>query len=225
MDPCSPAASSNSDSKKVPFYITRKQALRALGVGPTAIRVWETDLDDPIIRYKKGREVYYEIQELFKWYHRKLVKAEGSAGRPIGSIAGEEQPEQPKQKKGINEEKTRLTSAQAEAVELKNKVSRRELAPIQLLEDALADLGAQISSILSSIPSRLRKKYSWLKASQLDEIEAEIIKAQNAASECRLDLPERPPELADVTTHQSANSDAIIGLEGSASDQGIGLGQ
>jgi len=105
----------------------------------------------------------------------------------------------PEKKANANEQKARLTKAQADAQELKNEVARGELAPIQVLEAALSDIVAKITPALGSLPSKLRKKYSWLKSTQLDMIQSEIVEALNDAADVRLALPEKPAELDDTS--------------------------
>lgn len=223
LPPSESGPTSPDDYKKVPAYIDRKQCLRALGASEMALRNWETRPDDPLPRYKNGRKIYYEIQELFTWYYRfKLAKEFGPGGVDGLERHSPNAPKKPPPKNaGVNAEKQRLVKAQADAQEIKNELARAELAPIQLLEDCLSDLSGQISSILGSITSKLRKKYSWLKSSQIDEIDREIIKAQNAASECTLKLSERPEELADPAEDQSAHFETIVGLESPTPDQRI----
>lgn len=83
-------------------------------------------------------------------------------------------------------EQARKTRAEADAQEMKNAVTRRELAPVELLEWALASIAEQVNSILDSIPLKLKKRVPHLKASELAIAKREIIKAQNAASKSQL---------------------------------------
>lgn len=209
-----------NDYRKVPAYIDRRTCLRALNASENALRNWETRPDDPLPRYKTkgGKKVFYEINELFEWHYRNRLHKEFGKGGPAQlEVSPGNRPKSLKdpvaKPKNTNEAKIRLDVAKAEAQEIKNEVTRGALAPIQLLEDALSDLGAQLSAILGAIPSKLKKKYSWLKAAQLNDVESEIAEALNASSDCRLKLPERPIELEDYSNDQSTNSEATSSTE------------
>ena len=83
-------------------------------------------------------------------------------------------------------EYARKLRADADAQEMKNAVTRRQLAPVELLEWALANIAEQVNSVLDSIPIKLKKRVPHLKASELEVAKREIIKAQNAASKSQL---------------------------------------
>lgn len=216
-----------NDYRNIPAYVDRRTCIRILGISENALNNWETRPDNPLPRYKPGKKVYYEAKELFEWYHNHRMEKEFGKGGPANMQR--HQPNRPKQNllsdqkppSTANAAKIRLDEAKAEAQEIKNEVTRGELAPILILETALADICAQMASILGAIPSRLRKKYKWLKASQIDEISSEIVKAQNAASECNLNLPDRPSELEDAPNDSETSFEALVGLESPPPDQRI----
>lgn len=202
-----PAAPSLDECKHAPAYVGRKACLRALMVSESGLRNFEARSKDPLPRIKANTaqgEIVYEIRDLFEWYYRHRVRKDfGEDAKPGDGSGGT---------KSNNDQKNRLLRAQADAQEIKNAVARGELAPIQLLEDALSNLCGQISSILGAIPNKLRKRYSWLKASQLDEIANEIAKVQNAASEVRLSEPvEDSGESVDNTDDQPPDSSFPLG--------------
>jgi len=73
---------------------------------------------------------------------------------------------------------------------LKNAVLKREHAPIAMLEWIVGQLGAQVSSILESIPVKVMRRCPHLKKAELQIITEEIVKCQNIASEVHVDLDE-----------------------------------
>lgn len=87
-------------------------------------------------------------------------------------------------------ERTRLTMAQAEGQEIKNKVSKRELAPYLLLELCLSKVSEEIGAILDALVPKIKIKAPHLKVIELENIKREIIKAKNTASRVQLDFDE-----------------------------------
>jgi len=83
-------------------------------------------------------------------------------------------------------QRTRLTKEQADQLEMKNAVMRREQAPVELLQWALDELSQRVSAILGAIPSKVKKRVPSLTAGEMTNITREIIKAQNAASKAEL---------------------------------------
>ncbi len=88
----------------------------------------------------------------------------------------------------INQERARLTKAQADAQVLKNQITEKETAPMVILEAALTNVCIQIKSVLESIPLKVKQRVPSLNSMEIEIIAKEIIKAQNAASDIRLDL-------------------------------------
>ena len=83
-------------------------------------------------------------------------------------------------------ERTRKEKELADKLEMENAVRRNELAPIKLLTDSLQLVAGQIRSILGSIPSQCRKRLPHLTAREIEIIQKEVVKAQNAASKIQL---------------------------------------
>jgi len=88
----------------------------------------------------------------------------------------------------LQKERARLAKAQADAQELKNKISEKETAPMVILEAALTNVCIQIKSVLESIPLKVKQRVPSLTSMEIEIIAKEIIKAQNAASDIRLDF-------------------------------------
>ncbi len=84
-------------------------------------------------------------------------------------------------------EKARLDKLRADEIEHRLQLAKSEVAPIAILEDALLRISEQICSILDSLPLRIKKRVPKLTAREIENIRREIVKAQNAASESKLD--------------------------------------
>lgn len=79
-------------------------------------------------------------------------------------------------------ERARLAKEQADRLELQNAQTRKELAPVVLIEQVLAKAGTRVAGILDSIPGMIRRRSPSLSSSDLDCIAAEIVKARNLAA-------------------------------------------
>lgn len=79
-------------------------------------------------------------------------------------------------------ERARLASEQADKVAMQNAVTRRELAPVHVIEDVLTRAGSKVAGILESIPGAIRRRVPSLKAGEIELIEREIAKARNIAA-------------------------------------------
>ena len=159
-------------SDKEAFWLNKTQMSKALGISTQAFDKWGVD---PV--GKVGRETFFLVANLVDnrlEYHN------------------QKHPTRKFDPKEFVAQRTRLTKAQADAQEMKNAVMRRELAPVELLEMALATMSAQVSSILQSIPARVKKRVPSLTATQLGHISREITKAQNAASKAELPWDDVP---------------------------------
>lgn len=95
----------------------------------------------------------------------------------------------------LAEERAGLAKAQRERVEMQNAVTRRELAPVILIEEVLAKAGSKVAGILDAIPGMVKRRVSSLPADVLDMISGEVARARNIAAALRLDdiLDDAPP--------------------------------
>ena len=92
-------------------------------------------------------------------------------------------------------ERAGLAKAQRERIEMQNAVTRRELAPVVLIEEVLAKAGSRVAGILDAIPGMIKRHVSTLTSVDLDLIAAEVAKARNIAAAIRLDdLVDEDPE-------------------------------
>jgi terminase small subunit / prophage DNA-packing protein len=85
-------------------------------------------------------------------------------------------------------ERAALAKVQRERIEMQNAVTRKQLAPVTVIEEVLARVGRQIVGILEAIPVQLKRR-SGLTADDLDFITREIVKARNLAAAIELEDP------------------------------------
>jgi len=95
-------------------------------------------------------------------------------------------------------ERAALARVQRERIEMQNAVTRRELAPVALLESALATMAQKVAAILEAIPGEIKRRSNNLVAEDIEVIVAEIVKARNTAAAAQLDT-----EQADGTDDDS----------------------
>ena len=103
-------------------------------------------------------------------------------------------------------QRTRLARERADQIEIRNRRSRRELAPVGVLEAALAAVCRRIAAALEAVPSQLKRRSTGLTQADLEFVEAEITKARNLAAGATLTIPELQ-ELADSVSEPAAGSD------------------
>lgn len=102
-------------------------------------------------------------------------------------------------------ERAGLAKAQREKIEMQNAVTRRELAPVVLIEEVLAKAGAKVAGVLDAIPGMLKRRCANLVAGDIDLVAAEISKARNIAAAVSLDdlrdespVAEEDPAIVEV---------------------------
>lgn len=77
----------------------------------------------------------------------------------------------------LTAERARLARAQAEKIEMQNAVSRKELAPVALLEQVLATTGTKAKRILATIKGELRRRFPSMLATDMQAVDTIIGKA------------------------------------------------
>ena len=108
----------------------------------------------------------------------------------------------------LSEERAGLAKAQRERVEMQNSVTRRELAPVALLEEVLAKCGSKVAGILDAIPGMVRRRNPALTSNDIEIISGEVARARNLAASMTLD---------DVLDQTSAISD----VKNNGNDEGV----
>lgn len=84
-------------------------------------------------------------------------------------------------------ERAWLAREQRIRIELQNAVTRRELAPVVVIEEVLAKAGSRVAGILESIPGNIRRRIPRLTMDELNVVSAEIVRARNIAASVSLD--------------------------------------
>jgi len=159
------------------FTVNKQQATYMLDVTERSMTNWQNRKEDPLPikdKGKRGQSNSYDPQELVRWKVRQAV----------GKLTVNENGDLV----DYEAERARLTKEQADGQSLKNAVTRRELAPVDMLEYALSNISEQVNSILESIPLKVKNRLPTLTAAEVEIIGREIIKAQNAASKVQLDF-------------------------------------
>jgi len=100
----------------------------------------------------------------------------------------------------LEQEKLRLTIAQADAVELKNDVARRKLIPAEFVTFAFGKFIPAAASIFDTMVMTLRRRHPDLTAAHLDTIERELTKARNTISQSADLLHEWHEEFLDANS-------------------------
>lgn len=95
--------------------------------------------------------------------------------------------EQEKTGLDLDEERARLTAAQADKVEMENEVTRAQLAPVSILESVLNHAGAKISALLETIPAGVKRRSPELSERDIGYIQREIVKARNSIATLSLE--------------------------------------
>jgi terminase small subunit / prophage DNA-packing protein len=84
-------------------------------------------------------------------------------------------------------ERARLAKEQADRLEMQNAVTRKEMAPVIIIEHVLARAGVKVSGILDAIPGMIRRRSKSVTSEDIDCIAEEIIRARNLAAAISLD--------------------------------------
>jgi phage terminase Nu1 subunit (DNA packaging protein) len=82
----------------------------------------------------------------------------------------------------LQQERLRLTAAQAEGQELKNEVTKRKSVPTDFATFVLSRLAAEIGSILDTLPLTLKRRHPELEVRHVESVQRELAKARNRAA-------------------------------------------
>ena len=94
----------------------------------------------------------------------------------------------------LGAERAALAREQRVRLEMANAQTRRELAPIGVLELALATVCRKIGAALEAIPVNVKRRSSRFTAEDIEVLTAEITKARNIAAAATL---EEEPDVSD----------------------------
>lgn len=102
----------------------------------------------------------------------------------------------------LGAERAALARVQRERIEMQNCVTRRELAPVALLESALATIGRQIAGVLEAIPVNIKRRSNNLTSDDIQIMVEEIAKARNMAAQAQLEMKD-----ADVDGNSESDTE------------------
>lgn len=103
----------------------------------------------------------------------------------------------------LMQERARLAKEQADKVAMLNARLRRELAPVWVLEIALAGVARQVAGVLEAIPVKLKRNSDTISTKDLDFITREIITARNLAASVEFNWDELDGQERDSEGHSA----------------------
>lgn len=109
-------------------------------------------------------------------------------------------------------ERARLAKVQADRIEMQNAVTRKELAPTELIEEVLAKAGTRAAKLLDTIPGELKRRAPHLTADDIAAVAGVIAKARNAAA--RLSLADIQSDDSDEDGGDASEASGGLGAEG-----------
>lgn len=163
------------DTRKA-LILNRGDIAMLMSVSNNSILAWQDREVDPLPILKKakkrGQANQYDAAAVVSWRIRQELSrlTVDEDGQPIDYEA----------------ERARLTKAQATAQEMKNDESMSRLCPLDIIEWTISSVLEQVVSVLESIPIKVKQRLPHMKASELEIIKREIIKARNIASKAKL---------------------------------------
>lgn len=102
----------------------------------------------------------------------------------------------------LGAERAALARAQRERIEMANAVTRRESAPVALLEMALASMGRKVAAALEAVPVTIKRRSKNLTAEDIDIITGEINRARNIAAAAQLEEEDVDGHVGDTEGDQ-----------------------
>jgi phage terminase Nu1 subunit (DNA packaging protein) len=103
-------------------------------------------------------------------------------------------------------ERALLAREQRERIAIQNAQSRRELAPVWLITEALSRVSAQLVAILEMLPMQLRRRIPEMPIAALDLVRDEINRARTVAAAIEPDLADLQPRLDEFNRAFARNA-------------------
>mgnify|MGYP001570224065 CR=1 FL=1 len=163
-----------------PHWLNKNQMAASLGITVQAFDKWKVESVAKI-----GRENFYDVRTVL---NNRLALAEQKSTGP-DQAAGID----PLIEYKLLVERQGLTAAQRIAQEIKNKVSDKQLVPVDFCTFALSKLAAQVGSILDTVALKVKRKHPDIEVRHVEGMQREIALARNIAA----DLGEKLPEILD----------------------------
>ncbi len=146
----------------LPFQLNQSQAADFLGIKR------QTLIEKNFPTEKRGRIVYYDSRDLLAWA---IDRATKPYIKQLASVSEE---------KTFETERLRLTTAQADAQELKNEQARANVVPVEFAIHVLAKVANEAAGILDSLPLHIKRRHPEVSKKLLDTIRRELSKSMNA---------------------------------------------
>lgn len=167
-----------NETTRQPGWLNKSEMAKSLGISPQAFEKWGVE---PITRI--GREAFYRVQDVLQ--------------NRVEHALRKQQPDDPggegsdrQIEKELLKERLRLTTAQADAQEQKNRVNEKVLVPVTFATYALAKIAAQIGSKLETVGKTVSRRHPEIDPLLLETMEREIALARNIAAQFGDYLPE-----------------------------------
>lgn len=164
------------------LLLTRDQVGRALNVTGRTLTRYAQREDDPLVPVRAGgpqQAAGYDPRDVAEWAIRQeLAKLQQDAGHDDAI--------------DFHHERARLTRAQADHQELRNRITRGEYARIELLSFAMGSVASQVSAGLEVLPARIKRLEPRLSSDDLQQIRREIVNLQNGLSRIEIDWTDAP---------------------------------
>lgn len=118
-------------------------------------------------------------------------------------------------------ERARLAKVQADRIEMQNAVTRKELAPAELIEEVLSRAGARAAKLLDTIPGELKRRCPQLSADDIAAIATTIAKVRNIAATVSLaDVQDEEDEDDHSDERAERLADMVLDMRRQALEEG-----
>lgn len=166
-----------NETTRQPGWLNKSEMAKSLGISPQAFDKWGVE---PISR--AGREAFYRVQDVVQNRVDHATRKQQPEGGDLDGI-------DPLIEFKLVQEKLRLTTAQAYAIERKNEVNDRQLVPVPFVTFALEKIASKIGAKLETVGKTVSRRHPDIDARILETTEREIALARNIAMTLGDDLP------------------------------------
>ncbi|WP_455928794.1 terminase small subunit [Pseudomonas fluorescens] len=171
----------NQSITRKPEWLNKSRMADSLGITTQAFDKWGVT---PVA--KIGRESFYDVRSVLD---NRLVH-KGEKQQPLD---GDGQPIDPLIEYKQAQQKLRLTTEQADAQEMRNRVKAKKLVPVDFCLFALGKLSVMLGSTLDTIHIKVKRKHPDIEVRHIEAIQREIAVTRNEA----VNLADTLPELLD----------------------------
>ena len=152
------------NKKSRPYLLNQTQAADFLGI------TRQTLMEKGFATIKRGRAVYYDSRDLQAWAIDRATKKLKKQILPMAGLST------------IDTERLRLTTAQADAQEIKNEIARAAVVPVDFAIFTISRVANEAACILDSLPLNIKRRYPEAGGKVLKTIRRELSKSMNALS-------------------------------------------